>query len=385
MRQVDTFKSVALGLIIMLGAGSAFADTLDNGFYTIIGPDGRPMQVAKPKPRAPKLQVQQPAVNAAPVQSARLDFSDTTGPTQAIPLTRPQAAPLVPGYFSNNTASGYSAPVVPEAALGPSEQTSPAMHYQLIPSQNIPGQLMTSQQPSIQSSPIYPSSEAATSTPITVIDGVSYVDTEVLEQKAFNLDDKKRFYPVRDGTGQILNVEHTGSAYLAKPAINPKAPEIKLSANYQRLSKAEVQSLSGLSCVGIGSRREFKLFGKTPLSYWIRDAAPANRLTYIGAEYLSDVRYINVQSFSPTEKNPAYYWPVAIFLDEDGCVLEGASQFFQQMQPASFLERSALLGTLLVPKASRYVLLVPLEHAQELPATARLISKGQLILTAIRR
>ena len=50
-------------------------------------------------------------------------------------------------------------------------------------------------------------------------------------------------------------------------------------------------------------------------------------------------------SFAASNSTPLYYWPLAIFLDEKGCILEGASGFKSKSYPSTILQHASIQGT----------------------------------------
>ncbi|MFW2125014.1 putative pilus assembly protein FilE, partial [Acinetobacter ursingii] len=79
----------------------------------------------------------------------------------------------------------------------------------------------------------------------TSIDGVSYVNNEYLEGQEFNLEGKKRFYTMPDGSGRLETIERKKGVsrsmidrIMSRPIESSKA--ITLSTNYVRLTPEDL-------------------------------------------------------------------------------------------------------------------------------------------------
>jgi hypothetical protein len=89
-------------------------------------------------------------------------------------------------------------------------------------------------------------------------------------------------------------------------------------------------------------------------------------------------------SYASGRRHPTFYWPLPIFLDSKGCVLEGVMSYQQSQLAATVLQQSALLGTLHVPQGAGYLLLTPLAEAADMPQV-KLSDQGQLRLVPLRQ
>lgn len=232
---------------------------------------------------------------------------------------------------------------------------------------------------------------AATST----LSGETYIDSEYLEKREFNLDEKKKFYAVPDGLGGTQIVERVPGA-IDEPKKsdrdvvqkNGELPAlVTLSDQYQRVPATEITPLIGMKCLSIQALRQPKIMRDQQIILWPRSDAPRVNnhagLNYVVVEFRSNTRDLSLQSYSPNERQSDYYWPLPIFLDADGCVLEGVNGFYQKTLPSTILQPSILVGTLHVPENARYMMLTPLIEAIDLP-NIKLSEVGQVRLIPLR-
>jgi hypothetical protein len=240
-----------------------------------------------------------------------------------------------------------------------------------------------------QSTPVVPTSTAS---PISTLDGQEYIDSEYLEKRQFNLAGKKTFVTLPDGLGGTQVIERTPGAVETSDAAKNRVPSradvlFTLSKQYERIPAAEITSLIGMRCVARDALRESKILRDQELILWPRSDAPRlkNRqgLNFLIVELGLNNRDISLQSFAPLGKQSDYYWPLPIFLDEQGCVLEGVNAFYQKTLASSMLQPSVLVGNLHVPEHAKYLMLTPLFEATDLPNIA-LSQLGQLRLIPLR-
>ncbi|MDU6101279.1 MAG: putative pilus assembly protein FilE, partial [Acinetobacter sp.] len=97
----------------------------------------------------------------------------------------------------------------------------------------------------------------------------------------------------------------------------------------------------------------------------------------------SSIKNIQVASYATTNDKPVYYWPLAVFLDEKGCVIEGASGFKSKSYPATILQHASILGVLQVPERTHYIMLTPLSSAVDMP-DQELSNQGQIKISVLR-
>lgn len=241
----------------------------------------------------------------------------------------------------------------------------------------------------LKNSPL--SRAAATST----LNGESYIDSEYLEKREFNLDEKKKFYAVPNGLGGTQIVERTPGAIdeqkkpdadnVAKDGVLPAL--VTLSDHYQRVPATEIAPLIGMKCLPVQALQQSKIMRDQQLILWPRSDAPRvnhhSGLNYLVVEFRSNTRDLSLQSFAPQGFQSDYYWPLPIFLDADGCVLEGVNGFYQKTLPSTLLQPSILVGTLHIPEQTRYLMLTPLIEAIDLPQI-KLSEVGQVRLIPLR-
>ncbi|WP_410210631.1 putative pilus assembly protein FilE [Aquirhabdus sp.] len=237
-----------------------------------------------------------------------------------------------------------------------------------------------------------PSKAVTPESPTLTLNGEKYVDSDYLEKREFNLEGKSRFYPIPDGQGGTEVIERVPGA-IQKPQPQPKIQANKppvlvtLSSKYQRVPASEITPLINKTCLPISELQQSKLLRDQLLILWPRSDKPAVNhkasLNYELVEFRSAIKDISLQSFAPLSQQSAYYWPLPIFLDERGCVLEGVNGFYQKKLPATLLQPSILIGTLHVPDHTRYLMLTPLVEAIDLPGTT-LSPVGQVRLLPLR-
>lgn len=95
------------------------------------------------------------------------------------------------------------------------------------------------------------------------------------------------------------------------------------------------------------------------------------------------VQHLQLMSFAASSSTPLYYWPLAIFLDEKGCILEGASGFKSKSYPSTILQHASIQGTLKVPAHARYIMLTPLSSSIDV-AEHELSNQGQIQISVLR-
>jgi hypothetical protein len=95
------------------------------------------------------------------------------------------------------------------------------------------------------------------------------------------------------------------------------------------------------------------------------------------------IQNIQINSYASRQNNPAFYWPFAVFLDSQGCVLEGAGGYKNNDAGPDYLYRGRIEGVIQVPDKTEYILLTPLAAAIDVEQRA-LANYGQLKLIAIR-
>ena len=238
-----------------------------------------------------------------------------------------------------------------------------------------------------------PTASQTSANPLTTIDGQQYVDSEYLEQRKFNLAGKKTFYTMPNGLGGTQVVERVPGAVQSEdnpdttPANNTTEPLVTLSTLYTRISAVEINPLIGIKCLSYSTLDQAKILRDQPLIIWPRSDAPRINhrasLNYVVVKFGANNRDISLQSFAPLGRQSDYYWPLPIFLDEQGCVLEGVNAFYQKTLPSTMLQPSVIVGNLHVPEHAKYLMLTPLHEAIDLPKI-RLSEVGQVRLIPLR-
>lgn len=352
-------------------------------FYTVIGPDGR-MQVIErteelehPKTSA----VNQPSASSAKPAVTAVASEPVQTPTSTVKPVLPSAA--VANLGSRDKTIGAPAqPVTPPSVEGilkaAKSESGSAVGTSIKPNQSSSG-IDSSASPSAASSSVPPGQSHSA---LISLNGEQYVDSEFLQEQEFNLEERKRFYAVPGADGKVQMVERQSGVNLRRllPSATrtPEEP-ISFSSNYHTISAQEVASLIGQQCFSPKSLRKPKrLQDDKELRIWplspMGDELPFN---VIGME--SGSHFFKLTSYALTDKHPEFYWPLVIFLNKQGCVLEGATGFYQKATPASMLEHGALIGHVRVPDETAFLVLTPLEKAADLPNTL-LSPRGQLSL-----
>ena len=227
----------------------------------------------------------------------------------------------------------------------------------------------------------------------TVIDGEKYVNNEYLEDQEFNLDGKKRFYMTPEvgavhGRYETIERQKGLSASLldrirgdSKP-VEKKA--IVLAPTYYRLPQNEVvQNLEKSCFTGKKVLKAKKLSIKNQeLGIWPTAPIKEN-FAYEVVELDPQVQNILLTSYASSSKVPSYYWPLVVFLDQQGCVIEGVSGFKNEEMQDNNLQFSAMEGVLRKPEKAVYMFLTPLSSAIDVE-NKQLTNHGQIKLSVIQ-
>lgn len=228
---------------------------------------------------------------------------------------------------------------------------------------------------------------------ITVIDGVQYVDNEYLEDKEFNLEGRKRFYVMPDssiaGSSRFETVERekgiTKSVFskFLKNTPTQLAPVV-LAPTYYRLPKDEVVHNLEQACFSGKKLEKAKELSANNMEMGIWPVPPIKeKFVYDVVKLDSQVENIHFSSYASSQKNPSYYWPLVVFLDQKGCVIEGVSGFKNQDTEANNLKYSALEGVLKKPNQAMYLFMTPLAESIDVQHV-QLSNKGQIKLSVLR-
>lgn len=217
--------------------------------------------------------------------------------------------------------------------------------------------------------PVAPAPEQKAPAKTTAVKGVrqldqeNYLDSEVLEKKNFNPDDKKRFYYLPDGSiGSKVVEMKDGLATPAAPALfAPVARTALMAAAYQTLEPNSLQQMYGWpnQCVDSRYLKKHQKPFKDKNSVWLKSAWDKAELepdAVLALPATTAVEQLRIESFATTHKTPAYYLPVTVFLDDKGCLLGGAWHYWSQAYPANDKQYASVDGLLIMPVHSAYIL-----------------------------
>ena len=230
----------------------------------------------------------------------------------------------------------------------------------------------------------------------STIEGEKYVNNEYLEDKEFNLEGKKRFYTLPEGVidnkvgqtrMQTIEREIGVSRSVIDRLFQRDQPidhgPITLATSYYRVSKADaVQGLGQQCFVNKKIKKAKELDLQQDINLWPR-APLADEFDYEVVKLKSPLQNIRINSFASKIQNPTFYWPFVVFLDQKGCVIEGAGGFKNNDGQADAFYHEKIEGIIQVPSESQYLLLTPLASAIDVDGRV-LSNQGQLKLTAIR-
>ncbi|UIP25735.1 putative pilus assembly protein FilE [Acinetobacter towneri] len=227
--------------------------------------------------------------------------------------------------------------------------------------------------------------------------GEQYVKSEYLEDQEFNLEGKKRFYSMPEG---IIDTKNGGGARMqvverergvSRSVLNKlfkkqsvaEPHAIVLAADYYRVNQAEAIESLGQQCFAESKKNKAKtLKAQQDLNLWPR-APLTEKFDYELVKLEGNIQNIQINSYAMKQNQPTFYWPFVVFLDQKGCVIEGAGGFRNQDTAGNVLRHEVIEGMLQLPKNSHYVLLTPLASAVDMEHRA-LSNQGQLKLIAIR-
>ena len=379
----------------MLALGLAHSAFLYAGeFYTIIAPDGRPMVVQQHSQPRKTAQSEQPKPTSAalqqPVQSIQAAAPSAFGPVSSVQQLTVVDENL--GTAVKNTPTNLSAKT---------EQ-----HTSVIPPKPV-------KEPRAQAVSIKSKLESVTvkaAIPITVVqskqseivedfvmvDGEKYIKNEYLEDKEFNLEGKKRFYAMPEGiidrkNGatrlQLIEREKGVSKSVLQSFFNRNQNQdtgpIVLASTYYRISQAEAIQSLGQSCIANKKMKQVKTLKiDKEVNLWPR-APLKEQFDFEVVQLSAHIQNIHIYSYASKQNAASFYWPFIVFLDHQGCVLEGAGGFKNQQSASSFATHENIEGIIHIPSQSQYVLFTPLASAIDVEDKV-LSNQGQLKLIAIR-
>ncbi|NNP71598.1 hypothetical protein A7P53_03935 [Acinetobacter defluvii] len=402
-------------------------------FYTIIGPDGRPIIVQKPiesenkqkiKTQSQAEKKQNSQASTASLQQAPIaEKSQAT--TAVVPLSSQQK------QQNSNHATNIAQDKLAVQPDQPSPQTTinrlgdssgikkvetveqkdiQPTHQEIKPiSPSKPASLTATENNQVISSnnktEVFPEKKVEkvqenkkpVDTPknanITEIDGVQYVNNEYLEEREFNLEGKKRFY-VMPETGAMVGgrfetVERQkGLSQSLLDRIRQRKPlehkAITLATTYYRLPKEEVIQTLEQSCFTGKKVEKAKTMSLKNQEVSFFPVAPIKEnFAYEIVKLDADIQNILFSSYASSQKKPSYYWPLVVFLDEKGCVVEGVSGFKNEEQNESTTHYASLEGVLKKPDSAHYLFMTPLSEAIDIQ-NHELTNQGQIKLSVIQ-
>lgn len=409
-------------LFVALSSGGAVY--AEEGFYTIIGPDGRPMIIPQKKQSQPvkTIPVQQKQEKVTQVEKVETVVVDKKQQDKVAVSSKPAAVMVVPKESSiqkQNIDASVSHPpvIVPEPSKQvkkivevKKEQPQPPVAETARPtvtssqkSHPVHIEPTISAKPSLTSErpnkkevvvPRQQSSDAvnvenSTSAPLSKIDGVEYVNNEYLEDQEFNLDGKKRFYTMPDGTGRMETIERkkgVNQSMLNRLLNrNPKPEEpIVLSSTYIRLSAEDLAAtFENDRCFLKDYKKSIKtLTPKKEVGVWPRKPLK-EKFEYEVVKLDHSVEYMQIASYASSNEKPVYYWPLVVFLDKKGCAQEAVSGFKNNSLNTTLLQHSAIQGVIKIPPKAEYMMMTPLASAIDVPES-ELSNQGQIRISALK-
>ena len=198
------------------------------------------------------------------------------------------------------------------------------------------------------------------------LEGEQYIDSDALIKQQSEQPAKKRFYYVPTGAlgEKVLESEHDVAVSTLNEKTQLPQQEIKFSPEYQIITKeallSEWHNLSSY-CQQTKRLKPSRLF-KASNALWIdKSDFSANQPDKILSleKKLLTAEVVRISSFANSQKKPKFYLPIIVFLDEQGCVLEGAWQYWSYAKAANDNQYSAVDGLLTLPTSSKYILLYP--------------------------
>lgn len=399
-----------ISLPLLMVASFSWAER--SGFYTIMGPDGRIIVIDRRAAESSAPSKKQSSQAAPTTSESSQPTTQSLPPNKVVTLATPavvqpttssvskvadnQTVEKVPSSHKNIEV----APKVSVVTTKPKEVPLPTPKVSKVVS-SIPAKQLkavaTSQSlPSVSSSKglskpvevtpaVVEAVQPQRNSPIVTIDGEQYVESEYLEQKEFNLEGKKRFYSLPDGLGgtQVVQREKgLDMSVFRGPKI--QAPKVvTLSKNYQRVPAETIISLTGTQCFSEKQIEKTKpLKENLTTDFWPKPSFEP-KFDFVIAKFEQKLTDIEFTSYAKSIKNPQFYWPLPIFLDAKGCVMEGVNAFYLRTLPSNISQHQAIQGYLHVPDGAQYLLLTPLEAAADLDQI-QLTNQGQVRLTPIR-
>lgn len=409
--------------MLITGLSLGLSQPVAAKFYTIIGPDGFPMVVYNQEHQAAptekkkqdarsnaQVAAEQPKQNQpkAQVEKQALPQIQTIAPPIARPAVIAQPAAKQPTVIKQQQKN------TPQAALQQNEQAQQASASQAASSSTPTAQQAVrlpaadpTQRVNVEA--LFPKTPAREKIGIqdqtqksdiqkqvksedphyTVIDGVEYVSHEYLEDREFNLEGKKRFYVMPEfgnaNAHRMQTVERERgitASILGGSSRKRQAPSstLALSADYFRIEKADVEAALQQQCFEGEKLAKAKTLSSSNIELGFWPVAPLKeRFVFEVAKLAPEVDTIQLQSYATRSKVEQFYWPMVVFLDQSGCVLEGVSGFKTENIAATAFRHASIQGLLKKPSQAVYLFMTPLSSAIDVDET-RLTHQGQVQL-----
>lgn len=402
---------ICLSSLWALSLGSASV-SYANEFYTIIGPDGRPMVVQRKAETRPAAKKEAVPANKTQAQS-RASSALNPAPQQAqIPVSEPVRAPAVAAVPAVSTVPTQPVTTVKLTESIPQKTPDTAVVEQPVvtpvvsaTTKAVPASLsptITSFIPQTESQEVLNAVQAdqadrTSSSGFTEMEGEQYVNNEYLEHSEFNLEGKKRFYMMPEGVVdsklgggatrvQVVEREKGVGQSVLDRLFKKRQPEsvkpMVLSSTYYRIAQADAISSLGQSCFNNKKIKHAKtLAAQKDVNLWPR-APLTDEFDYEVVKLEGDLRHLQVNSYASKTRQPTFYWPFAVFLDAQGCVIEGAGGYKSQDTQSTLLQHEQVEGVIQLPAQTRYLLLTPLASAIDME-NRQLSNQGQLKIIAL--
>lgn len=197
---------------------------------------------------------------------------------------------------------------------------------------------------------------------IRQLDSDTYIDTELLERKNFNVEDKKRFYYLPN-SGVSAQVVESAAGVISTPVLVPDAvrPVAYVSSNYTLLMKEEIQLgyKQHNECLSAAYIKKHSKQFKSVNNIWISPSLDVDVPDVDGFLQLpvsEPIKQLRMTAFASTHKKKTFYVPVVVFLDDKGCVLSGVWQYWSRAQAATETQYASVNGLVNIPSQSAYVL-----------------------------
>lgn len=402
---------ICLSSLWALSLGSASV-SYANEFYTIIGPDGRPMVVQRKAETRPAAKKEAVPVNKTQAQSRASSALNPAQPQAQIPVSEPVRAPAVAVVPTVSTVPTQPVTTVkltesipqktPDTAVVEQPVVTPVVSATTKPVSASSSPTITFVIPQTESQKVLKTVQAdqpdrTSSSGFTEMEGEQYVNNEYLEHSEFNLEGKKRFYMMPEGVVdsklgggatrvQVVEREKGVGQSVLDRLFKKRQPEsvkpMVLSSTYYRIAQADAISSLGQSCFNNKKIKHAKTLAvQKDVNLWPR-APLTDEFDYEVVKLEGDLRHLQVNSYASKTRQPTFYWPFAVFLDAQGCVIEGAGGYKSQDTQSTLLQHEQVEGVIQLPAQTRYLLLTPLASAIDME-NRQLSNQGQLKIIAL--